>query len=56
MFYLAGGAKTFNGNKMDVKTEYTHAGCGHESMFNPLVHGAAKEENNVRQCGHVARK
>lgn len=38
---------------MDVKTEYTHAGCGHESMFNPLVHCAAKERDaseGVRPC------
>lgn len=24
------GARIFNGNKTDVKTEYTQAGCGHE--------------------------
>lgn len=35
---------------MDVKTEYTHAGCGHESMLNPLVHCAAKEESNVSEA------
>lgn len=35
---------------MDVKTEYTHAGCGHESMFNPLLRRAAKEENNVSEA------
>lgn len=47
VFSIGGGvgARIFNGNKMDVKTEYTHAECGHESMFNPLVHCAAKECN-----------
>lgn len=39
---LLRGARICNGNKTDVKTEYTHAGCGHESMWNPLVHSAAK--------------
>lgn len=47
------GARTFNGNKTDVKTEYTQAGCGHESMLNPLVHCAAKESDvseGVQPC------
>lgn len=28
-----------------LKTEYTHAGCGYESVLNPLVHCAAKESD-----------
>lgn len=37
-----GGARILNGNKTDVKTEYTHAGCGHEGMLNPVLQ---KEED-----------
>lgn len=53
VFSLEGETKIFNRNKMDVKTEYTHAGCGHESMLNPLVHCAAKESDvseGVQPC------
>lgn len=30
---LAEGARVLNGEKNGCKTEYTHAGCGHESMY-----------------------